>query len=107
MRKSGLGRGPSEQDREEGVGWRVGHVRRVRAMLRKDRQVPPRGEHPEMLGLHSLPSAESDRRRYTEGRGQNSRLHTDFGGIPDPKDAAVIAQRRAAGDFFSSEVKCK
>ena len=59
MRKSVPGRGPSEQDREEGVGWRVGHVRRVRAMLRKDRQVPPHGEHPETLGLHSTPSAES------------------------------------------------
>lgn len=68
VRKSGLGRGQSEQDREEGMGdttqtWlKCGaHEESQGNAEKRQADSVPMGEHPEKLGLHSLFSAEPGR----------------------------------------------
>lgn len=114
VRKSGLGRGQSEQYREEGMGditqtWLKCGAREDSQGNAEKRQAGsvPMGNIQRSWGSTACLVQSQDRRWYTEGQGQNSLLHTDFGGIRETKDADVVAQRRPAGDFFCSEVKYK
>ena len=114
VRKSGLGKGQSEQDREEGRGdttqtWLKCGAREESQGNAEKRQAGsvPMGNIQRSWGSTPCLVQSQDRRWYTGGQGQNSLLHTDFGGTHETKEAAVLAQRRPAGDFFCSEVKYK